>query len=288
MVSKPALLPAAPKASTLQAVPRVREMEARDAVARLHAALQRVEAQGDPLARHLGYRALNRDDAVSGFDPQRLHGTEQVAARTLLEQLRAREQQTFVALDDAARADLEVVFRCEERHAERAALATRRAKATVHEAVQRAAAERLQRDLERQGLTLATLPREPRPAWMRTAGLGFVVFGFAVLAVLARHPRELDALAPAWRWAALVSAGLGVVLGTWLRLDPRERRAWVLSQRAKLTAWSDTAAERELHALERLGHARELCDEVEAQCQRAEAAAHDVAVRRPAVEPFLR
>ena len=71
MVSKPALLPAAPKASTLQAVPRVREMEARDAVARLHAALQRVEAQGDPLARHLGYRALNRDDAVSGFDPQR-------------------------------------------------------------------------------------------------------------------------------------------------------------------------------------------------------------------------
>jgi hypothetical protein len=104
---------------------------------------------------------------------------------------------------------------------------------------------------------------------------------------MARQPRLLTALDPGWRWSWLLAASLFVLLGSWLSLDPLARRAWLVRRLEQLTAWRQTAAEREARARQTLLHALKLFEEVDAQCRREEAAADAVFQRRPGVQRYV-
>jgi hypothetical protein len=277
--------------ATLRTAPPAFEQALRAAIAGLRDSMARLEAEIDPLSKHLGFRALNRDVAARGVDPEQLsRPDEQQYAGELLRSARGREAQTFVGLDPAARLDLEVLLQLERRLHERDALAARRAAADQAQAKERDTAERLERDLVRERETVEKAPAVTRPLWLRLLGVAAALLSFAFAAALAAQPHLLGAWLdglPAVRWSSVLGALLLGALGSWLGTDPAKRRAWLLAQVEALTESGRLAKAREREAAEALTRARKLFEEVDAECRREEAAALAVLQRRPGAARYV-
>jgi hypothetical protein len=268
------------------------EQALREAIAGLRASMARVEAEADPLTKHLGFRALNREVEARGLDGQQLsRPDDQAYAHELLQTARGREAQSFAALDDAARLDLEVLLHLEERFRARDEASASRTAATHQSATEYERAERLQRELDRQRASTERLPDKQRPAWLRLLGVALALGSLTVLGGLLSHPLLLGEWAdglPALRWStALGALGLSL-LGAWLSLDPQRRRAWLLAQVQQLTVSQRDAKRAQTHAAEALARARKLFEQIDDECRREEAAAVAVLQRRPGAQRYVR
>lgn len=274
-------------AATVREVATPFEQALREAIASLKEQLTRVEGEADPLTRHLGYRAFNRDARARNLDPNALSDPEdQAYAQELLQTARGREAQSFAALDDTARVDLQVLLYLDERLHAREAAAHQRAAAAQVKSAERATVERLQQQAARHEAEVAQLPSTPRPAWLRVLGVVLATLSVAVLAALITHPTLWAAL-PVLRWTSGLVALSMVVVGGWLGMDPLQRRKWALEQLRQLSEWTSTAAQREAAANEALTHALKLFEEVDAECKREEAAALAVLKRRVGAERYV-
>ena len=266
------------------------ERALREAIVALRESLARIDAEADPLAKHLGFRALNRDVGTRGLDEKQLSQPEdQAYARQLLDSARGREAQSFAALDDAARLDLEVLLRMEERLHTREDASSRRAAATSEEAAERAKVERLQRDLEQRCAAVDRLTSATRPLWLRVLGIVLALLSLGVVAVL-RLPRLLGEWArglPPLQWTSVLGALGLALLGAWLSVDPQQRRAWLLARAQRLADSRRGAAERAARAAEALTRARKLFEQVDDECRREAAAALAVLQRRPGAQRYV-
>ncbi len=277
--------------ATRRTVPHPFEQALRDAVVTIRETWARVETEEDPLAKHLGFKALNRGVGDSGFDPAQLsEADDQVYARDLLHALRGAEEQSFIYLDDAARVDLETLLRFEQKSHERTVASETRASAARDETRERVVVERLQQDVVRHEQLLSRLPSTPRPGWLRVLGALVAVASLGVLGVVVRQPgliAQWFAGLPALRWSTAVGAVGTGLWGAWLGMDPLQRRAWMLERLQEVASWRQTAAQREAVATEALVHALKLFEEVDAACRREESAAQAVVQRRPGVQRYL-
>ncbi len=248
------------------------------------AALGRVEAEAEPLTQHLGFRTLRRELDEAAISPQKLSDPEeQEWAKTLIDSARVKEHATLGSLDAQARSDLEVLLNFERRLDERHAADVRWKTASEDQVTQRAVLTRLERDTERRRLDFAKLESARRPKWARMLG---VVIAFCSCGVLALR-MEFDA-SPWLNVVTLAGVIFAGLLGSWLALDSRQRRAWLKDRLEELATLRQSAAEREAHAKEHLAHALELFDEVDAQCQREEAVARAVLLRLPGAQRYAR
>ncbi|MDP2273453.1 MAG: hypothetical protein Q8N23_16150 [Archangium sp.] len=256
----------------------------RAALHQFAAALGRVETEPDPLTRHLGFRTVRRELNEAAVAPQNLSDPEEQAwAKSLVDSARAKEHATLGALDAQARSDLEVLLTFERRLDERHAADVLRKAATQDQLTQRAVLSRLQRDTERRRADFVKLESSRRPKWARVLGVVIAICSFGVLAL--RMEFDASPLLSRVTLAGVIFSGL---LGSWLALDSRQRRAWLKDRLEELATLRQSAAEREAHAKEHLTHALKLFDEVDAQCQREEAAARAVLLRLPGAERYLR
>lgn len=268
------------------------EQALREAIVGLRESLARVEREGDPLTRHLGFRALNRDVAARHLDEQKLSQPEdQAYAQQVLQTARGLEAQSFASLDAAARLDLEVLLHFEERLHARHEAASQRTAATRDEAAERAQAERLQRDLERKCAAVDRLGSATRPAWLRLLGLVLALLGvMALSAALGRLPWIVGAWvqgASGPRWTTVLGAVALTALGAWLSVDPQRRRAWLLARAQRLIESRRGASLRVARAEEALSRARKLFEEIDDECRREEAAALAVLQRRPGAQRYV-
>lgn len=248
------------------------------------AALGRVETQTEPLTRHLGFRTIRRELNDAAVNPENLSDLEDQAwAKSLVDSARVKEHATLGSLDAQARSDLEVLLHFEQRLDERLAADVRRKAASEDQVTQRAVLTRLERDAERRRLDFVKLESSRRPKWARVLGVVIAVCSCGVLAL--RMEFEASPVLNVVTLAGVVFSGL---LGSWLALDSRQRRAWLKERLEELATLKQSAAEREAHAKEHLTHALKLFDEVDAQCQREEAAARAVLLRLPGAERYLR
>lgn len=266
------------------------EQALREALISLKEGLARVQAESDPLARHLGYRALDREATDGKVDPEQLsRPDEQQWARELLQTVHREVGRSALYLDDAARVDLEVLLRWELRRHEREDAEARRAAALHVEQLEHASARRVVEEVERTEQTVSRLA-PPRPGWQRAAGVLLAALGLIALGLVVGQPGLLAKWwrgLPSVRWGSLLG-GLGAALaGAWLAVDPQQRRAWLVRRLLELAELRRTASEREAAALEALTRAKKLFEEVDAECQREEAAALAVLQRRPGAERYV-
>jgi hypothetical protein len=267
------------------------EQALREAIVGLRESMARIEAEVDPLTKHLGFRALNRDVRARGLDERQLKEPEdQSYARELLDAARGREAQSFAALDDAARGDLELLLHLEERLHARDEASSRRATATRDDATERARVERMQRELERKCAVVDRLAATERPLWLRVLGVVLAMVSLVMAVVVVGLPRLVGAWTqgvPTVRWTTVLGA-LGLMgLGAWLGVDPQRRRAWLLARVQRLAESRRGAAERATRASEALTRARKLFEEVDDECRREEAAALAVLQRRPGAQRYV-
>lgn len=267
------------------------EQALREAIVGLRESMARIEAEVDPLAKHLGFRALNRDAGARGLDEKQLsQPDEQAYARQLLDAARGREAQSFAALDEAARLDLEVLLHLEERLHAREEASSRRAAATRDDAAERARVERLWRDLERKCAVVDRLTSAARPLWLRVMGVVLGLTSLVVFGVVLRIPRLLGEWAqglPALRWTTVLGTVGFAALGAWLSVDPRQWRAWLLARVQRLAETRRGAAERAARAAEELTRARKLFEQVDDECRREAVAALAVFQRRPGAQRYV-
>lgn len=279
----------------------------RAALISLKEGVVRAEREADPLARHLGFRALEHELATgpaAAFGPPageaerpaEARGLEHLArpeeqqwARELLHTLRGGVERSFAALDQAAREDLALLLQQQVRarqwveaqaQFEAVRQAAEQARTAARLAVERAAhAERRE----------AALPGS-RPAWQVNTGLVLAAHGLVALLLVALQPSLLRLWArglPGLSWGLLLGGLVGLGAGAFWVLDPRLRRAWLARQLARLAELKRTHAEREAAAAAALAHAKKLFEQVDAECQREEAALRAVLARRPGVERYV-
>jgi hypothetical protein len=267
----------------------------------------RVEREADPLARHLGFRGLERElatgpaavfgpSAGEGERSSEARGLEHLArpeeqqwARELLQTLRGGVERSFAALDEPAREDLARLLQQQVRarqwaEAQAQLEAVRRAAEQARTAA-RLVVERVAHAERRE----AALPGS-RPAWQVNTGLVLAAHGLVTLLLVALQPSVLRLWArglPGLSWGLLLGGLAALGAGAFWALDPRLRRAWLARQLAGLAELKRTHAEREAAAAAALARARKLFEEVDAECQREEAALRAVLARRPGVERYV-
>lgn len=266
------------------------EQALREAMIALRESMAHVDAEADPLAKHLGYRSLHRQVQAGGLDERQLSDAEErTYAHQLLETVRSREAQSFAALDDAAREDLETLLRREEHLHAWDETSTRHAAASRDHATERATAERLQRELERQGAAADRLGLRTRPLWLRVLGALLAVASASAVVLVRRSDlwsAWMEGL-PALEWTSLaVALGLGA-WGAWLSVDPRQRRAWLLERVERLVLAHRGATIRATRAADELTRAKKLFEQVDDECRREEAAALAVLQRRPGAQRYV-
>ncbi len=265
--------------ATHRVLPDPFEVVLRDALISLREALSRLDSEADPVARHLGIRGLKRDVAASELDVEQLSRIdEQVYARELISDLVGREARSLDKLDGAARADLEVLLRLEQLIHEKLDVAARGVHAARDQALERATAERIQRDIERQTRMVEGLPTTPRPWWLRLTGVTLAITGFAVFVVSRTTPG---------RWIGVLAAVSLAATGFWLSLDPSRRRERLLAGLQRLVDLRQLVTDRDARAGEVLALARTRFEEIDLACERQEALALAVFERRPGIRPYV-
>ncbi len=251
----------------------------RESLAALKEGLTRVEAEGEPVTRTLGFRALQREAAPDALEPEHLERPEEREwAKELLQAVRTGEARTQLGLGDEARADLGLLLHLEQLREARAQAAQLREAALHAQREHRSGADRLAREearLRRQAQTLAR-PRSTQ-----------VVLGVSLALVGALALGGLFASGLGSR-LGVTGCALLVLAGAWLSLAPWQRRAWVQRRLAELAALQKSQAAREAEDAERLVRARKCFEDVDAECQREEAAALAVFLRRPGAQRYLR
>jgi hypothetical protein len=270
--------------ATSRVAPGDFEQALRTALAELKDAFTQVQAEGDPLSRHLGLRQLAEDVGAREWDVSHLsRREEQDYARDLVRDVVTLASQSAERLDAQARTDLDAILRFEARQQERAALETQRDAASRAEARDVARRERLQRDIAQAEARLAALPPQPRPAWHRGAGVGLVLCALVALVLAWSGPVSAGPPVPrgAWGLAAVV---LGAV-GAWL---VRDRRAALRARLAGLLARSQETDAEAARSKEALARALALFGKVDAECRAEEAAAEAVLHRRPGAARYVR
>lgn len=265
------------------------ERVVREAVISLKDALTRIENEPDPLTRHLGFRALARDVSDAGIETQRLsQPDEQMYVRSLVQDVLGRESISLGQLDPSARADLEVLLRYEKTVFEKQHATEQRDVAQKQYTSIREAMERAQRDIERHTRSLAVLPENPRPFWLRLSGIALAVLSLGSLGLLVEQIRlRQPRLTAPWNWTwALAAIGL-TALGVWLFVDPTARKGWLVSRLQQLRDSLRTAAERENLSKEAMSRALDLFERVNAECREEEEAALAVLKRRPGARRYV-
>lgn len=266
------------------------EQALREALVSLKEGLARVQGELDPLSRHLGYRALDREVGDRKLDPEQLsRPDEQQWARELLHTVHTEAARSTLYLDDAARVDLEVLLRWELKRHERDDAEARRAAALHLEQTQQAAVRRMVDEASSTEAEVAQL-RPERSAWQRALGLVVGLAGLLAFFAIVMQPSLLAKWArglPAVRWSSVALSLVFVAGGGWIAIDPRQRRAWLVRRLLELAELRRTAAEREAEAREALTRAKKLFEEVDAELQREEAAALAVLQRRPGAERYV-
>jgi hypothetical protein len=264
-------------------VPRF-EQALRDAIAGLKESMARIALESDPLTRHLGFRALNRDAKARHFEPEKLsEPDDQQYAKELLKSVEGRETQSLDALDPNDREDLETLLRFETRTQERIFVSTQRAAATQVAEDERSKSTRLEQEVARQRAAIAQLPEDAKPVWLRVMGVVMAVLSLGFFLLVLRESRWL----PVLRWSSALGALSMVAIGAWLGSDPHERRVWLVAQFEELAKWREDAAARDTRAKEELTRALKLFESVDAECQREEAAALAVLKRRPGADRYV-
>lgn len=271
------------------------EQALREAVADLREVFQQVQAEGDPLTRHLALRQLARDVSSNDWDVSRLtRKDEQTFARELVRDVVTLSTQSAERLDPLARGDLEVLLRFEGRLEERAALEVQREAAGRTAAQDAARRDTLRRELEEGEAREAAMVATPAFA-LRYVGVLLAFFG--VVAFLA----SLVALAalvlgwplpvvdvPSGPGSVAAPAVLAVVAGAaWWSVDPRRRRAWLVARLVQVRALLESQAQAEARSKATLDRALALWAKVDAECRAEEAAAEAVFRRRPGVARYV-